>query len=141
MEVARHANAQNKTFMMNLSAPFLSQFFKDPMMQTFPYIDILFGNETVMEYQYCLSIFTYEIIVSCSQEAETFAKEQNLPVNKEDMSEIALGIAALPKENKNRSRIVIITQGKDDVIIAQGPPNIIYIFFLKIYNYLFQMVK
>jgi hypothetical protein len=35
------------------------------------------------------------------------------------MSEIALGIAALPKENKNRSRIVIITQGKDDVIIAQ----------------------
>jgi hypothetical protein len=53
------------------------------------------------------------------------------------MSEIALGIAALPKENKNRSRIVIITQGKDDVIIAQGPPNIIYIFFLKIYNYLF----
>ena len=141
MEVARHANAQNKTFMMNLSAPFLSQFFKDPMMQTFPYIDILFGNETVIEYQYCLYIFTYEIIVSCSQEAETFAKEQNLPVNKEDMSEIALGIAALPKENKNRSRIVIITQGKDDVIIAQGPPNIMYIFFLKIYNYLFQMVK
>ncbi|XP_046441512.1 adenosine kinase-like isoform X2 [Daphnia pulex] len=98
MEVARHANAQNKTLMMNLSAPFLSQFFKEPMMQTFPYIDILFGNET---------------------EAETFAKEQNLPVNKEDMSEIALSIAALPKENKNRNRIVIITQGKDDVIIAQ----------------------
>lgn len=47
MEVARHANAENKILMMNLSAPFLSQFFKEPMMQAFPYIDILFGNETV----------------------------------------------------------------------------------------------
>jgi len=33
--------------MMNLSAPFLSQFFKEPMMETMPYVDILFGNETV----------------------------------------------------------------------------------------------
>ncbi len=48
MEVALHANEKNKIFMMNLSAPFLSQFFKDPMMKTFPYIDILFGNETVI---------------------------------------------------------------------------------------------
>lgn len=47
MEVARHANAENKILMMNLSAPFLSQFFKEPLMQAFPYIDILFGNETV----------------------------------------------------------------------------------------------
>ncbi|KAK4002500.1 hypothetical protein OUZ56_004324 [Daphnia magna] len=97
MEVARHANAENKILMMNLSAPFLSQFFKEPLMQAFPYIDILFGNET---------------------EAETFVKEQNLPVTN-DMSEIALSIAALPKENHKRKRIVIITQGKDDVIIAQ----------------------
>lgn len=47
MEVAREAHEKNKTFMMNLSAPFLSQFFKDPLMDAFPYIDILFGNETV----------------------------------------------------------------------------------------------
>lgn len=47
MEVAREAHEKNKTFMMNLSAPFLSQFFKDPLMNAFPYIDILFGNETV----------------------------------------------------------------------------------------------
>jgi adenosine kinase len=32
---------------MNLSAPFLCQFFKDPMLQTLPYVDVLFGNETV----------------------------------------------------------------------------------------------
>lgn len=32
---------------MNLSAPFLSQFFKEPQMQVLPYCDFIFGNETV----------------------------------------------------------------------------------------------
>ena len=32
---------------MNLSAPFLCQFFKEPMMAAMPFVDILFGNETV----------------------------------------------------------------------------------------------
>lgn len=48
MDIALHAHDRNKIFMMNLSAPFLSQFFKEPMMKVFPYIDILFGNETVI---------------------------------------------------------------------------------------------
>jgi adenosine kinase len=47
MEVANHALKRDCPFMMNLSAPFLSQFFKEPMMQVMPYVDILFGNETV----------------------------------------------------------------------------------------------
>jgi sugar/nucleoside kinase (ribokinase family) len=47
MEVANHALKRDCPFMMNLSAPFLSQFFKEPMMQAMPYVDILFGNETV----------------------------------------------------------------------------------------------
>ena len=34
-------------FTMNLSAPFLCQLFKKPMMDAFCYVDILFGNETV----------------------------------------------------------------------------------------------
>lgn len=33
--------------MMNLSAPFLCQVFKKPMMEALPYVDILFGNESV----------------------------------------------------------------------------------------------
>ena len=33
--------------MMNLSAPFLCQAFKKPMMEALPYVDILFGNESV----------------------------------------------------------------------------------------------
>ena len=32
---------------MNLSAPFLCQVFKKQMMDAMPFVDILFGNETV----------------------------------------------------------------------------------------------
>ena len=48
LAIAEHAASNNKTFTMNLSAPFLVQFFKEPMMKVFPYIDIVFGNETVI---------------------------------------------------------------------------------------------
>jgi len=96
LKIAKHACEKNKLFSLNLSAPFVSQFFKEPLMKAFPYADIVFGNET---------------------EAETFAKEQNLKTD--SMSDIALQMAALPKENKERSRIVIITQGKDEVLLAQ----------------------
>jgi len=47
--VAKHASDNNKIFCMNLSAPFISQFFKEPLMKVMPYVDILFGNETVSE--------------------------------------------------------------------------------------------
>jgi hypothetical protein len=47
MQLANHALKHDCPFMMNLSAPFLSQFFKRPMMEAMPYVDILFGNETV----------------------------------------------------------------------------------------------
>jgi len=97
MEIAQQACQSNKLFMMNLSAPFLSQFFKEPMMKAFPYIDIVFGNET---------------------EAQTFAKEQNLKAQDGSIADIALEMSSLPKENKLRSRIVVITQGKDDVVVV-----------------------
>lgn len=47
LKVAKHASENNKVFCMNLSAPFISQFFKEPLMKVMPYVDILFGNETV----------------------------------------------------------------------------------------------
>lgn len=49
MKVAKHASDSNKIFCMNLSAPFISQFFKEPLMKVMPYVDILFGNETVSD--------------------------------------------------------------------------------------------
>lgn len=97
LELAKHAADNNKYCMTNLSAPFLCQFFSEPMMKFFPYVDVLFGNET---------------------EAVAFAKQQNFGT--ENVKEIALKAAALDKVNKNRERIVIFTQGKDVTVIATG---------------------
>ena len=47
MRIAKFSCENNRTFTINLSAPFLSQFFKDKMMEAFPYVDILFGNDDV----------------------------------------------------------------------------------------------
>lgn len=47
LKVAKHASETNKLFCLNLSAPFISQFFKDNLMMVMPYVDVLFGNETV----------------------------------------------------------------------------------------------
>ncbi|KAF3708292.1 Adenosine kinase [Channa argus] len=95
LKVAKHASENNKLFCLNLSAPFICQFFKDNLMQVMPYVDVLFGNET---------------------EAAAFAKEQDLET--EDTKEIAQKAQALPKENTKRKRIVVLTQGKDETIMA-----------------------
>ena len=50
---------------MNLSAPFLPQFFKEPMMDAMPYVDIIFGNESVrllLNSLYCKTIFIHFIL-------------------------------------------------------------------------------
>uniref|UniRef100_A0A8C5RL44 Adenosine kinase n=1 Tax=Laticauda laticaudata TaxID=8630 RepID=A0A8C5RL44_LATLA len=53
MKVATQASANNKIFTLNLSAPFISQFYKDQLMEVMPYVDILFGNETVRAFWKC----------------------------------------------------------------------------------------
>uniref|UniRef100_A0A8C9AAM1 Adenosine kinase n=1 Tax=Prolemur simus TaxID=1328070 RepID=A0A8C9AAM1_PROSS len=95
LKVARHASENNRIFTLNLSAPFISQFYKEPLMKVMPYVDILFGNET---------------------EAATFAREQGFETK--DIKEIAKKTQALPKVNSKRQRIVIFTQGRDDTIMA-----------------------
>lgn len=95
--VAKTALESNKPFMMNLSAPFISQFFKDPLMEAFPYIDILFGNES---------------------EALAFSSEQKFET--EDLKEIGKKMQNLPKLNKNRKRVVILTQGHDPVLLFEN---------------------
>uniref|UniRef100_A0A8C1C0M8 Adenosine kinase n=1 Tax=Cyprinus carpio carpio TaxID=630221 RepID=A0A8C1C0M8_CYPCA len=97
LKVAKHASDNNKIFGLNLSAPFISQFFKEPLMKVMPYVDIIFGNET---------------------EAATFAKEQGFET--EDIAEIARRVQSLPKVNKNRQRIVVFTQGREDTVATVG---------------------
>jgi adenosine kinase len=84
-------------FVMNLSAPFIAQFFKDQLDQTSPYWDILIGNET---------------------EALAYAESHSLGTI--DLKEIAKSIVALPKKNTQRPRTVIITQGTDPSIAVIG---------------------
>jgi len=50
LHVAKYAASKNRPFMMNLSAPFISQFFTQQLNSLMPYVDILFGNETVRKY-------------------------------------------------------------------------------------------
>ncbi|XP_034049450.1 adenosine kinase b isoform X1 [Thalassophryne amazonica] len=97
LKVAKHASENNKIFCMNLSAPFISQFFKEPLMKVMPYVDILFGNET---------------------EAATFAKQ--LSFETDDIGEIAKKARNLPKENTERQRVVVFTQGKEDTYATVG---------------------
>ncbi|XP_064174420.1 adenosine kinase-like isoform X5 [Anguilla rostrata] len=51
-------------------------------------------------------------------EAATFAREQGFET--EDIEEIAKKAQNLPKVNKKRQRVVVITQGKDGTILADG---------------------
>lgn len=99
MEVAKHAAANRKTFMMNLSAPFIMEVppFKEALMNAMPFIDFLFGNES---------------------EAETFAKTEGWETR--DVSEIALKIADFPKATGTRPRVVVITQGAEATVVACG---------------------
>lgn len=46
------------------------------------------------------------------------AKIQNFGT--EDFHEIALKICQLPKQNENRERVTVITQGKDPVLLAHN---------------------
>jgi len=97
LAIGKHSYENKKCFMMNLSAPFISQFFMDPLMKAMQFVDILFGNET---------------------EALTFAEQQNFGTK--DLTEIGKKIANLDKADKSRPRMVVITQGADPTIIVKG---------------------
>jgi len=92
--VAEHALANDKTFCLNLSAPFIIDFFGDAVATALPYADYLFCNES---------------------EAAAYAKKHDLG---EDLKEVALKIAASEKKN-DKPRTVIFTQGDKSTIVAR----------------------
>jgi len=95
LHLAKHAHENNKTFCVNISAPFVCEFFNDQLMSIMPYVDFLFGNES---------------------EALAFAKKHGY----EDDSPTAtvVKLADLPKENKKKPRHAIVTQGKNPTLVA-----------------------
>jgi len=99
MKVAKHACEENKTFCMNLSAPFIMQVppFQKALLEALPYMDFLFGNES---------------------EAVTFAEIKGWETR--DVAEIAKKIACTPKKNGARCRTVVFTQGCEETIVVHA---------------------
>lgn len=103
MALGEEAAAKNKVFCVNMSAPFIAEFFKDPLDASSVYWDYMVCNET---------------------EAAAYAKSHSLP-STEDIPAIAKAIANLPKKNEKRKRVVVITQGTEPTLVAvQGEDNV-----------------
>lgn len=83
-----------KTVCVNLSAPFIIDFFSEQLSTALSYADYVFGNES---------------------EAATYAKKHGLP--EDDLKQVALAIAALPSKSKNK-RTAVITQGSECTYVA-----------------------
>lgn len=93
--VAKFALENKRTVSLNLSAPFISQFFTEKLEQALPYSDIIFGND---------------------DEARTFAKFV-LKLETDNVKEIIQAMVNMPKLN-DKKRIVIITQGEKSVFYS-----------------------
>ncbi|KAI3648855.1 hypothetical protein MP228_006709 [Amoeboaphelidium protococcarum] len=96
LAVAKHAVENNKTFALNLSAPFLCQFFKDQMLSVLPYANVVFGNES-----------------------EALAFAENNGIESKDIAEIAQKIADWEHVSR-KPRMVVITQGHNPTIVAHS---------------------
>lgn len=102
LALAEEAAANDKIFVLSLSAPFIPLFFKDQLAQTSKCWDYVIGNET---------------------EARSWAEGQGHETR--DVKEIALLMAKLPKENEKRKRTVVITQGTEHTVVAvQGEKDV-----------------
>ncbi|KAH7920936.1 Ribokinase-like protein [Leucogyrophana mollusca] len=98
LELSKKASNAAKVFVLNLSAPFIPQFFKAQLDQVIPHCDFIIGNES---------------------EAEAWASANGLPDSK-DLPAIAKAIASLPKSNASRPRTVIFTQGPHSTIVVSS---------------------
>jgi adenosine kinase len=94
--IGKHCLEKNKTFIINISATFIVDYFWDKLSEVIKYADIVVGNE---------------------DEAASFAKKSGWPEN--DLEGAALKLSQLPKEG-TRPRIVIFTHGSEPTIIAQN---------------------
>jgi len=94
VRVAEEMVAKNGVVCVNLSAPFIVDFFTDNLNKAIEYADFLFGNES---------------------EAAAFAKKNGKDEN--DLQAAALYAASLPKKG-SRPRTVVFTQGSQNTLVA-----------------------
>jgi len=94
LTLAQHASTEGKLFGFSLSAPFICQFFTEPLLKVLEHTNLVFGNES---------------------EAEALGKT----LGWEDLSPkaVAIALSKLPSAN-NRPRTAVVTCGPDDLIVA-----------------------
>lgn len=95
--LGKHAAETNKVFAINFSAPFIAQFFKEPLDNSLPYVDYVIANES---------------------EAAAYAESHDLADKAGDLEAIAKHVAQLPKANTKRPRTVILTHGLEATVVA-----------------------
>ncbi|KAI1505561.1 Ribokinase-like protein [Biscogniauxia marginata] len=95
--LGEEAAANDKTFVVNLSAPFIAEFFKEPLDASSPYWDYVICNET---------------------EAAAYARSHGLACGENDVKGIARALAELPKANTKKPRVAVITQGTEPTVVA-----------------------
>jgi adenosine kinase len=95
--LAEHALEKGKTFMMNLSAPFIMMVppFQKALKDAFPYVNFLFGNESEAK--------QLDIMMGWNLDG--------------DVAKIALKAAAMPTKGEV-ARTVVFTQGSEYTIVA-----------------------
>jgi len=94
LELGKHAVTTNKTFILNIAAPFLVEHFWGILNEIISYSDIVICNH---------------------HEAEAFGKKAVW--NPQDLKDIATRLSRLPKSNTKRERTVIFTHGPNPTII------------------------
>jgi len=94
IRAGKYALANNKTLVLNFSAPFIVQFFGTQLTEVMPYVDILVSND---------------------DEAKQYAAVNNLGL--EAVADIAKHCVTLPKAGP-KPRMVIITCGKEATVVA-----------------------
>ena len=96
MYLAQHVQQTGKKLLGNISAPFIAQFFTEPLMAAMPHYDYLFGNES---------------------EAEALGTKLALPDT--SVAAIAKHLSGLPKATAGE-RVVVITQGSKPTVVSVG---------------------
>jgi len=101
LALAQKASSTGKLFILNLSAPFIPQFFKVQLEQVLNHTDIIICNES---------------------EAAAWAAASGHP-SPDNLPAIAQALASLPKSNASRPRLAIITQGSKETIVVSSATN------------------
>jgi len=94
LECAKHCLKSNKPYALNLSAEFIVTVFKDKINSLIPLATHIFSNE---------------------DEIKSYAKANE--INYKDMEDLAKQVSLIKSERK-QGKSVIVTQGKDPVIVA-----------------------